>query len=351
MPKVFISYKRYEKTLNNTDETVARKLYDKLRAAGFECWMDQRDMPVVTKSWVNNIVTAIEQCDLVVMVVSKHAQKSETIRKRELSVITEFNKPIIPFRIDQSKLLPEFLWAISSSQWVNAWDDYESKIDEVISKLRLQLGDPLAPESKKAPDKESTEFTAENDASKIDKNKHSAFDYIEKNGKTEDIPHLENPSSNYPNEHTKRRSSRIIKKKVLCFDDESFISSALVSGLKLQGWDVTPVSKIDDLFQKLSYNHYDVLIMDIMAPVPESSNIFTQKEINEMSNGMNTGIVLAKKIWQMEEYKDVPFLFLSSRTYPRSLNHDLMANKKYCYLRKPETANVINKKLMELLNY
>lgn len=146
--KIFISYKHYNEKLNNIDEKVARILYDKLKSAGFECWMDKMNMPVVTESWINNIVTAIEKCDLVVMVVSKFSQESKTIRLKELSVIADNNKPIIPFRIDKSKLLPEFQWEMSRIQWVEAWDDYENKIEELISKMRLQLGDPKDPTPK-----------------------------------------------------------------------------------------------------------------------------------------------------------------------------------------------------------
>ena len=146
--KIFISYKHFEERLNNNDETVARRLYDKIRSAGFECWMDKMNMPVITDSWISDIVTAIEKCDLVVMVVSKHSQESKTIRLKELRVISDNNKPTIPFRIDKSELLPEFEWELSSPQWIEAWDDYESKIDELISRIRLELGDPKDPTPK-----------------------------------------------------------------------------------------------------------------------------------------------------------------------------------------------------------
>lgn len=147
--RIFISYKHYDEKLNNNDEKIARKLYDKFRSAGFECWMDKMDMPVATKSWIDDIVTAIEHCDLVVMIISKHSQESDTIRQKELRVIADNKKLIIPFRIDRSELLSEFRWEISSSQWVDAWDDPDGKIDELISKLRLQLGDPKNPQKEK----------------------------------------------------------------------------------------------------------------------------------------------------------------------------------------------------------
>lgn len=358
MPKIFISYKHYDKRLNNRDETVARKLYDKLRAAGFECWMDKMNMPVVTESWINNIVTAIKQCDLVVMVISEHAQNSDTIRKRELRVISQHKKPIIPFRIDQSELLPEFEWEISSNQWVEAWDDYESKIDEVISKLRLQLGDPHTPNLENISDKESTSVSDTNENTRTSDNKSDALDYLKDNGTIEDITHLEHVKKNGPNQNFSNSAESDIEiitiknKRILFFNDEPFISISLVHGLSLFGWEVTLVSEAEDLFRELKNNQYDVIIMDIMAPIPPLENEhvkFTQKEIDEMDGGINTGVVLAKKLLSKAEYANTPILFLSARRNPLLENHELN-NYKCHYIRKPALASDICNALQDLLN-
>lgn len=360
MPKIFISYKHFDKRLNNRDETVAKKLYDKLRIAGFECWMDQMNMPVATESWINNIVTAIKQCDLVVMVISEHAQNSDTIRRKELRVISKYKKLIIPFRIDQSELLPEFEWEISSNQWVEAWDDYERKIDEVISKLRLQLGDPHDTKLEDTSDKESISITDANELTRIVNNIYASLDYLEENGTLEDISHLEDIIKSNPIQDIRKRAKRVIEiithkyknKRILHFDDDPFISRALDQSLELFGWEVTLVSEIDELFLNLQNNRYDVIIMDILAPVPSLNNKyvnFTQKEIEQMEGGMNTGVVLAKKIWQSESHNNIPILFLSARY--NSIFYHQLANKYNCrYLRKPILASTVNAVLKELSN-
>lgn len=141
--------------------------------------------------------------------------------------------------------------------------------------------------------------------------------------------------------------------RVLYFDDEPFISSAIVKSLGLLGWDVTFVSEIDELFKELNNNHYDALIMDIMAPTPSANNLyvtFTRKEFEDMNNGLNTGVVLTKKILTMPKYKGIPILFLSARKNPLPENPEL--NNCNCdYLRKPQLSRTVDIKLKELLNH
>ncbi len=141
------------------------------------------------------------------------------------------------------------------------------------------------------------------------------------------------------------------KKMVLFFDDEPFITAALTHSLELFGWKVTLVSEIDVLFRELRTRQFDILIMDIMAPIPNKDNKyidFTPKEIDEMDMGLNAGVVLSKKIWR-EFSKDIPILFLSARRNPMADDSEL---KEYnCdYLRKPLFAEAVDKKLRDMLN-
>lgn len=143
------------------------------------------------------------------------------------------------------------------------------------------------------------------------------------------------------------------KYRVLHFDDEPFIVSALAKTLELLGWDVTLVSEIDGLFKELRNNHFDVLIMDIMAPIPQLENehvTFSPEEIRRMDRGMNTGVILTEKIWQLEEYRDIPVLFLSARRCPEIITHFLKIGHKCNYLQKPQLTKTIDEKLKKLLS-
>lgn len=140
------------------------------------------------------------------------------------------------------------------------------------------------------------------------------------------------------------------KKRVLYFDDESFISMALVKSLKFYDWDITFVDEINKLFKELKDHKFDIIIMDIMAPVPEIQNdfvCFTNAEINEMDEGMNTGVVLAKKIWRDID-SNLPILFLSARRLDTILL--LPSNNRFDYIRKPVLVDDLNLILKELLS-
>ena len=141
------------------------------------------------------------------------------------------------------------------------------------------------------------------------------------------------------------------KKKILYFDDESFISMALVKSLEFYDWDITFVSDINELFNELKRHKFDILVLDIMAPVPENKNEyvdFTNAEIKEMVGGMNTGVVLAKKIWT-EIDNDYTILFLSARSLDTiSL---LSRSYRFDYIRKPVLVNNLNSKLEEMLKF
>lgn len=143
------------------------------------------------------------------------------------------------------------------------------------------------------------------------------------------------------------------KIKILFFDDQAFTIRSLTLNLELIGWDVKYVSEIDELFQELYQNQYDILILDIVAPIPDRETCkyihFTESEIDEMDDGMLTGVVVAKKIWSIEKYKEIPVLFHSARSNPIP-NDKVLQNSKCYFMRKPEFAKNVDQKLHEMLN-
>ena len=141
------------------------------------------------------------------------------------------------------------------------------------------------------------------------------------------------------------------KKKILFFDDEPTISKSLVALLRLYDWDVKDVSTIKEFFEEITNHDYDVLIIDIMAPInAENSNYFSPKEIEKMDNGMSTGIVLAVKTWKMnnKKYKDLPVLFLSARSSDFKSTQNIFPGK-CSFLGKPALIASINEELSNLL--
>lgn len=146
------------------------------------------------------------------------------------------------------------------------------------------------------------------------------------------------------------------KNKLLYFDDEPFITGPLARNLEMAGWNVTMVSEIDDLFKELRTRKFNILILDIMAPIPDMHNRyinFSAQEIDEMSigednKGINSGVVIAKKVWR-EFDMEIPILFLSARRNP-ILEDKELKNYRCDYLKKPQRSAAVDKKLLDMLN-
>ncbi len=144
-------------------------------------------------------------------------------------------------------------------------------------------------------------------------------------------------------------------KRILFFDDESFITKILIENLqKNYDWcvdkhgEITFVSTPDELFDKANDVNikYDLFVLDIMVPVDqiEKMNLFSKKEIERMQYGENTGVVFAEKIRNISKYQNVPILFLSARIQPS----DMMPNTNY--LEKPTFASDVSDTMKKILN-
>lgn len=143
--------------------------------------------------------------------------------------------------------------------------------------------------------------------------------------------------------------------KILFFDDEPAVMGYLVQNLKNNyGWigdkEIVFVSTIYDLFAELNSNRevYSLFVLDVMAPTPvvKLEKYFSQREWDDMDEGVNAGIVLANKIREMEKYKMVPILFLSAR----NITPISESEKGYtAYIRKPVSPKELSEKMNELL--
>lgn len=138
--------------------------------------------------------------------------------------------------------------------------------------------------------------------------------------------------------------------KVLFFDDDPFITFLLVERLEKEfGWkgdkEITLVCDTCQLLKEI-YNDkvkYDLFVLDVVAPICHKG--FTKEELDNMYFGVNTGLVIAKKIRKMQKYKDVPILYLSARflSIPES------EREITCFLEKLASVEDISKAMKMLL--
>ena len=136
---------------------------------------------------------------------------------------------------------------------------------------------------------------------------------------------------------------------ILYCDDENLPSESMVRNLvNNYSFNIKYVSKVRDFIQELKTNAYSLLIIDVMAPIPvDVADLgFEKDEISEMEEdeGMNMGVILAMRVWRMDNYKNVPILFLTAKN-----KFQLPPNGNCSYMRKPQLAKNVAQEINDLL--
>lgn len=100
LPKLFLSYSR-------RNLAVATDLMAKLKKFGFEVWHDESSMIAGVK-WLEAIDGGIQACDILLVLLSRHATKSEYVQY-EWSFAMGAGKIVIPLRLDSCNIHPKLL--------------------------------------------------------------------------------------------------------------------------------------------------------------------------------------------------------------------------------------------------
>ena len=128
---VFISYKSEE-------YKEAAWVRDCLVENGISCWMAPESIPGGS-CYADEIETAIENCQVFVIVLSKLAQTSIHI-KNEIDLALSFGKPILPFFIENCDLRKAFNYYLRRIQRYNAYQDKSLELKRMIDRIRGLIG-------------------------------------------------------------------------------------------------------------------------------------------------------------------------------------------------------------------
>ena len=127
------------------DKEVAGAACLRLERAGIRCWIAPRD-PVPGIPYARQLIDAITQSRLVLLVFSEHANRSEHVL-RELEIASNAEKTIFPMRI--SGVLPsgDLRYYITRLHWFDALEPpIAGRLDELTARVAGLLGlEPLAP--------------------------------------------------------------------------------------------------------------------------------------------------------------------------------------------------------------
>jgi hypothetical protein len=135
---VFISYPHQEKA--TADAVCARLENEDIR-----CWIAPRDI-APSVEWAEAIIDGIDQCRVMVLIFSSHANLSKQVR-REVQQAFEEEKPVIPFRIEDIKPAKALRFYIRGVHWLDALtpplEQHLEKLSaSVASLLRITVSVP-----------------------------------------------------------------------------------------------------------------------------------------------------------------------------------------------------------------
>jgi len=134
--KIFISH-------SSEDLRYAEQLCNALEASGIPCWIAPRDI-APTMSWGEAIVKGIQTSDHLLLLLSDEANQSRHVA-REVERADNFEKPIIPVRLEAVTPSDELGYFLGRIQWLDCpKPDFEMALAGVVDHIEGVI-DPAPP--------------------------------------------------------------------------------------------------------------------------------------------------------------------------------------------------------------
>ena len=142
MSDVFISH-------SSKDAEVGAEICEFLEQHGLNCWIAPRDVGNNVQNWGEAIISGIEQCKIMVLVLSENANLSDDVAK-EVERASSKGKAIFPVRVENVEPSKSLEFFISIVQWIDVWHKAEaSRYQEMLGAIKqhysiLDMDVPLA---------------------------------------------------------------------------------------------------------------------------------------------------------------------------------------------------------------
>ena len=127
---VFISY-------SSKDERYIKKMTQMLEKMGITYWIAPDMIPAGT-NYAREIPSAIQNCDIFLLVLSKASQQSIWVEK-EIDSAIYYRKTIVPFQIDDSPMTDMFRFYLNNVQTIYCANRPKDAIEELKQRLRTLL--------------------------------------------------------------------------------------------------------------------------------------------------------------------------------------------------------------------
>ena len=135
LSRVFIGYA-------HEDKTAAIKLYEDLKSAGLDVWIDEKSL-LAGQDWRAAITKAIRESRYFLAISSRNSESKKGFVQKELhialEILDEFPDSdifIIPVRLDESELSQEKLRSLHR---VDMFPDWQEGIEKILKSIKICL--------------------------------------------------------------------------------------------------------------------------------------------------------------------------------------------------------------------
>ena len=132
---VFVSYA-------TKDRKQALSVCKAIERRGTKCWISTRDV-APGENYQEAIVRSLRAARAMVLVFSDAANNSDEIKK-ELSLASRFQVPLIALRIEDVEPSDAFAYELSTRQWIDAFEGWDRSIDLLVSRIGQLSGTEAA---------------------------------------------------------------------------------------------------------------------------------------------------------------------------------------------------------------
>lgn len=138
MAKVFISYARrdYKEDGKEIPNNVVSKVKNALQTENISYWIDES--LVAGDEWAQKIPPAILECEVFVFISSQNSNDAY-FTKSEVAIAHEYEKHIIPLRIDDTKYNPSIVVHLAGLEHISYYLNPENELKRLVAAIKSYL--------------------------------------------------------------------------------------------------------------------------------------------------------------------------------------------------------------------
>lgn len=129
---------KYDAFLSHSskDKETTEKVCSFLEGEGVKCWIAPRDIKPGS-SYASQIIEAIQNCHIFVLLVSKNSNNSEHVCN-EIDRAFNCNKLIVPFMLQDIQLSDEQQYYLARKQHIDAYTSFENGLSDLLPIIRAK---------------------------------------------------------------------------------------------------------------------------------------------------------------------------------------------------------------------